>query len=1234
VCQTRHSSVLHHRPGRVSRGPVIVLFSLTCLLGATGLLAQSAPVVDSLTASPPSVAPGGVTTITVNAHDPDCPDTCTTGCGQYIRSDVVRWTVTDGTILSEDNGVSASPYTASAQWQAPDVEGTSTISIYLADSGGFACGGRQSITVDIDVVVTSSPNAPPVIETLTADPVLLFPGGTSNLICVATDPDEDPVSYSWEANAGTIEPGTDGTAVYTADAPGGVTVTCTAADTGGATASDSLALSVVGAMADSAITSGLTTPRRLSVDSFGNVYVVDRDGGGISVVDLFDGRFIYHIPMPGVVSVAVDWNDDLMVGDADGARLVDRSGREISTVSFAGELGDVSDVAVDAASRRYGVLHQRAGRVMLYDELGASIVTFGSTGDAPDQFRSPQGLSATPAGQWVVADTGHGLVKVFDGIGAFQTSFGGLGGGAGEFVRLDDVAVDESGVVYTSDSFQDWIQVFSLDGTFRETLGTYGTGVGQFQTAAGVATVDVYDRILGASVNSSSVQVFRTSNLPVVVPGGAIPSLAPTNLDFGEQAAGTVGLPQSVTLTNGGESPLGLQRVTVQGDFGETHDCGPMIDPGQSCNFDVTFRPGTVGPGSGLLTVDTSGEPSRVAVGLTGAAFMPAPGVRLEPASLMFGNQEMGTVSPPLPVTLTNTGDSLLEIYSVETSPHYTETDDCIGALAPAASCVIEVRFAPLTVSDQVFGLVTVSSNAGGGSSTVFLEGSSTSLLPLIAIDDRTLDEGDDGEQLDATFTVRLSEPTTETLTVDYAAVSDTAVEGDDFEPAGGTLTFEPGETDRTVTVTVLGDGILEPDEEDFFVLLTDPVNGILDDDRGIGTILDNEPCVGPGLGVNTSGEARPDGAEIPGWTQVAGTWLRRSAPPTPVDGDYYLYPSTTDYAELVQDIDVSAYAEKIDSAVQWFLFGAWARTLYEAPDDSARVVVEYRDQDNTFVLDTFDSGEFSSPGVWTLVSDARQAPIGTRWLRVYLISNYLGDAFFDAVTLQSLRAATVMVADAEEYEGDLGFVDAVFDINLACPFHEEVRLDYTTADASATEGEDYLPEVGTLAMPVGETAASLSVSIVGDEVDEGHETFGLNLTLVEPSDALVLDGEAVCRLVNDDFCPQAAEYWQAIPQLWPVDWLVIGGEEYDQPTLLDLLGYNGSDESHNLAREQIAAKLNLLTGSDPFIRPTVDAADVFLSQFPPGSRPNGKKKKDAAALAEALADYNYMTCPGGGVMP
>ena len=76
----------------------------------------------------------------------------------------------------------------------------------------------------------------------------------------------------------------------------------------------------------------------------------------------------------------------------------------------------------------------------------------------------------------------------------------------------------------------------------------------------------------------------------------------------------------------------------------------------------------------------------------------------------------------------------------------------------------------------------------------------------------------------------------------------------------------------------------------------------------------------------------------------IGTTWQRRLAPPTPIDGEHYFYPGTTDYAELAQDVDVTAYADKIDLDEQWFRFAGWVHTLYEADPRTARMVVEYRD--------------------------------------------------------------------------------------------------------------------------------------------------------------------------------------------------------------------------------------------------------------------------------------------------
>jgi hypothetical protein len=346
------------------------------------------------------------------------------------------------------------------------------------------------------------------------------------------------------------------------------------------------------------------------------------------------------------------------------------------------------------------------------------------------------------------------------------------------------------------------------------------------------------------------------------------------------------------------------------------------------------------------------------------------------------------------------------------------------------------------------------------------------------------------------------------------------------------------------------------------------------------------------------------------------------------VDGDHYFYyTGTTPGGELIQDVDVSAYAERIAAGRQWFTFDAFVWTYYDTRPDSARVIVEYRDFDNSTVLDTFDTGDISSPSQWTHVVDERLAPNGTGWIRVRMIGNYPSDAYFDAIALRSLRTATVAVDDIAEYEGHTGFPSATFTVRLACPFAEEVLVDYATRDVTALAGQDYLSNLGTLALPIGSTSTTVPVSIAGDLEDEPHESFALDLSLVEPTDALLLDGEGVCLIVNDDFCPREAGYWAVNPTVWPVLRMELGGIEYGQATLLTLIAYWGSDVSHQLARELIATQLNLEVGSDPYVLPYVAAADAFLAVYPPGSRPQGDDRKLGRQVMETLRDYNRAAC-------
>ena len=111
---------------------------------------------------------------------------------------------------------------------------------------------------------------------------------------------------------------------------------------------------------------------------------------------------------------------------------------------------------------------------------------------------------------------------------------------------------------------------------------------------------------------------------------------------------------------------------------------------------------------------------------------------------------------------------------------------------------------------------------------------------PGISIDDVTVTEGDTGITT-ATFTVALSAASEKTVTVDYATTDGTATTADnDYNSDSGTLTFNPGDTSKTIDVTVNGD-YNDEDNEQFTVVLSGPVNASITDTTGTGTITDDD---------------------------------------------------------------------------------------------------------------------------------------------------------------------------------------------------------------------------------------------------------------------------------------------------------------------------------------------------------------------------------------------------------
>ena len=111
---------------------------------------------------------------------------------------------------------------------------------------------------------------------------------------------------------------------------------------------------------------------------------------------------------------------------------------------------------------------------------------------------------------------------------------------------------------------------------------------------------------------------------------------------------------------------------------------------------------------------------------------------------------------------------------------------------------------------------------------------------PSLSINDVSVAEGDSGTT-PATFTVTLSAASGLTVTVNYATADNTATAGSDYQSTSGTLTFNPGETTKPVTVLVNGDTTFEQNET-FFVNLCSPTNATILDGQGVGTITNDDP--------------------------------------------------------------------------------------------------------------------------------------------------------------------------------------------------------------------------------------------------------------------------------------------------------------------------------------------------------------------------------------------------------
>jgi Ca2+-binding RTX toxin-like protein len=335
---------------------------------------------------------------------------------------------------------------------------------------------------------------------------------------------------------------------------------------------------------------------------------------------------------------------------------------------------------------------------------------------------------------------------------------------------------------------------------------------------------------------------------------------------------------------------------------------------------------------------------------------------------------------------------------------------------------------------------------------------------PQISIADAELIEADNGSQ-SLIFTLTLSNASSQPVRVNYAATDGTAMFTEDYSLTPGQVTFAPGQTSQTVSVTVNGDRQYELDET-FEITLSDPIGGALLKDTATGTIRNNDPL--PAISIQDHGITEGDGGVL-------------------------LLNFTVSLSNPSDQLISVQYSTANDTATDSDFTAVLDETLYFAPGETTQTIaIEISGDTADEAIETFQVN-LTNPTNATL-ADAQA--IGT------ITDN-------DGVP-------TLSIADIQPLEGDNGSLNAIFTVTLSNPSHETITVNYATIDGTAkVSANDYQQVSGTLTFTPGQTTQTILVPIIGDQLTEPNETFKIGLSAL--TNATFANDSATATIRDND---------------------------------------------------------------------------------------------------------------------
>ncbi len=352
--------------------------------------------------------------------------------------------------------------------------------------------------------------------------------------------------------------------------------------------------------------------------------------------------------------------------------------------------------------------------------------------------------------------------------------------------------------------------------------------------------------------------------------------------------------------------------------------------------------------------------------------------------------------------------------------------------------------------------------------------------------------EGDSGTTAQASFTVSLAAAGSREVSVGYATADGTAEAGSDYESASGTVTFSPGETSKTVSVTVNGDDEAEGNET-FTLSLASGANGSIDPQNSSAQAVianDDRKTVEAGMsGEFSVGETTvtvestlPENTELevvlPAELESGGTAIEELAVtlgPADAEIDAGLFGYTGSGADhVLVDIDVSP-----------------------APDDAVRICLPVTENlrraagRQRLYMIRFSGGEWEELTSET-EGDAVCADVsGFSPFALVFEIDYAGRRAGDvnrailpelsrAMTASTLEAVTSRIGDAMSAGGTAGAFDAALPSPGPGP-------EYGRAEPGLRLGE--LEDGETLSLTDAVDGSYYSVSLAGGKPSQGGES-------------------------------------------------------------------------------------------------------------------------------------------------